>query len=193
MQGTANYTPVIGYLSKTPLPSEFMLIDIGCSGGIDPVWRGFGPWLRELAIDPNLAEIERLKSSETHPGIQYLAAFAGLAADHPFTLQKACRDTLARSPWARLSVVKSLELMRSRQQMLPPELGAAALSPETKLSSEVIVVPEYLRDNGIHSVDFLKIDVDGNDFEILNSFDSALRSEERRVGKECRSRWSPYH
>src|SRR2546425_7268909 len=23
--------------------------------------------------------------------------------------------------------------------------------------------------------------------------DSPLRSEERRVGKECRSRWSPYH
>ena len=22
---------------------------------------------------------------------------------------------------------------------------------------------------------------------------SAIRSEERRVGKECRSRWSPYH
>ena len=22
---------------------------------------------------------------------------------------------------------------------------------------------------------------------------SAVRSEERRVGKECRSRWSPYH
>ena len=24
-------------------------------------------------------------------------------------------------------------------------------------------------------------------------FHRALRSEERRVGKECRSRWSPYH
>src|SRR5258706_11798345 len=24
-------------------------------------------------------------------------------------------------------------------------------------------------------------------------FDPVLRSEERRVGKECRSRWSPYH
>ena len=23
--------------------------------------------------------------------------------------------------------------------------------------------------------------------------DAAVRSEERRVGKECRSRWSPYH
>ena len=27
--------------------------------------------------------------------------------------------------------------------------------------------------------------------EILNA--SRKRSEERRVGKECRSRWSPYH
>ena len=24
-------------------------------------------------------------------------------------------------------------------------------------------------------------------------FNLSLRSEERRVGKECRSRWSPYH
>ena len=24
-------------------------------------------------------------------------------------------------------------------------------------------------------------------------FDHCIRSEERRVGKECRSRWSPYH
>ena len=27
----------------------------------------------------------------------------------------------------------------------------------------------------------------------LSSFGAACRSEERRVGKECRSRWSPYH
>src|SRR6266480_4696962 len=27
----------------------------------------------------------------------------------------------------------------------------------------------------------------------LQGLDSLLRSEERRVGKECRSRWSPYH
>ena len=25
------------------------------------------------------------------------------------------------------------------------------------------------------------------------TYDKAIRSEERRVGKECRSRWSPYH
>ena len=27
----------------------------------------------------------------------------------------------------------------------------------------------------------------------LNDVTTTMRSEERRVGKECRSRWSPYH
>ena len=29
--------------------------------------------------------------------------------------------------------------------------------------------------------------------DMRRSHDAAERSEERRVGKECRSRWSPYH
>src|SRR2546422_4501860 len=29
--------------------------------------------------------------------------------------------------------------------------------------------------------------------EVKQQFENDLRSEERRVGKECRSRWSPYH
>ena len=28
---------------------------------------------------------------------------------------------------------------------------------------------------------------------LLDDIEAVLRSEERRVGKECRSRWSPYH
>ena len=36
----------------------------------------------------------------------------------------------------------------------------------------------------------------GPNGDIVSNFDVRLcqpRSEERRVGKECRSRWSPYH
>ena len=32
-----------------------------------------------------------------------------------------------------------------------------------------------------------------DDNDINNLICNTLRSEERRVGKECRSRWSPYH
>ena len=33
----------------------------------------------------------------------------------------------------------------------------------------------------------------GNQIAVKVLKDEFLRSEERRVGKECRSRWSPYH
>ena len=33
----------------------------------------------------------------------------------------------------------------------------------------------------------------GTVWGIKNAFQEIARSEERRVGKECRSRWSPYH
>ena len=34
---------------------------------------------------------------------------------------------------------------------------------------------------------------DGFTGEFYQTSTEELRSEERRVGKECRSRWSPYH
>ena len=33
----------------------------------------------------------------------------------------------------------------------------------------------------------------GSAGETVSAFNLVERSEERRVGKECRSRWSPYH
>ena len=38
-----------------------------------------------------------------------------------------------------------------------------------------------------------KITVTPCDIEGLYVIEPTVRSEERRVGKECRSRWSPYH
>ena len=35
--------------------------------------------------------------------------------------------------------------------------------------------------------------IDGKEFTSENECKTHERSEERRVGKECRSRWSPYH
>src|SRR3712207_2474327 len=43
-----------------------------------------------------------------------------------------------------------------------------------------------------YSVKGIGIDTWGVDFGLIDK-DGNLRSEERRVGKECRSRWSPYH
>ena len=70
----------------------------------------------------------------------------------------------------------------------------------------VEVIPEYVTDIGTKKGE--KIDYaifkDGNPIILieckhcnqnlnLHEGQLLLRSEERRVGKECRSRWSPYH
>src|SRR2546422_7327775 len=39
----------------------------------------------------------------------------------------------------------------------------------------------------------MRFGLKGRDAHTLEDIGAALRSEERRVGKECRSRWSPYH
>jgi Methyltransferase FkbM domain len=175
MEGTADHTPVLAYLAEVAADTEFMLLDVGCSGGIDTVWRRFGSRLRAIAIDPNLAEIDRLKRAETHSGIQYVAAFAGLPADHPFARRKAGRSDWGRSPWDRLSAARSLRGMQDRQ-LSGAEKTAANLWPDVELAdaSRPLVVPEYLLERGIENVDFLKIDIDGKDLDVLHSFDSTL-------------------
>ena len=44
-----------------------------------------------------------------------------------------------------------------------------------------------------HAVEFVQFKQDIDSTPMLKGLPNDLRSEERRVGKECRSRWSPYH
>src|SRR6266480_6038037 len=46
---------------------------------------------------------------------------------------------------------------------------------------------------GSYSLPVVKAAADGALLDSNNKAITARRSEERRVGKECRSRWSPYH
>src|SRR3989454_4739941 len=56
-----------------------------------------------------------------------------------------------------------------------------------------IAVVAYDKDNkDIYAAISASLGVNGNQSTIL-VIDTLTRSEERRVGKECRSRWSPYH
>ena len=55
--------------------------------------------------------------------------------------------------------------------------------------------PEQRRAAGKNETGTLRLDAyhEGGNIVVQISDDGAGRSEERRVGKECRSRWSPYH
>src|SRR3990170_2853906 len=66
----------------------FVLIDVGCGMGPDPLWRLFGDALRFYGFDANVEEIERLTEVEESAGLQYRAALVGLPEGHEFLVQR---------------------------------------------------------------------------------------------------------
>jgi len=177
VEGLLNFCPLLDYVAESAEPGAFSLLDIGCSGGIDRQWRRWRRGLRAIGIDPDVAEIERLRAKEKHPHISYLSAFAGLPADHPFATAKLGKADLARNPWTRLSTARYMELVYSpKEDVSAKQKRSANLWAEARLADpeKCVIVPEYLQSCGLRSLDFLKIDVDGKDFDVLHSFDCAL-------------------
>ena len=84
---------------------------------------------------------------------------------------------------------------------------ADKLCTGTSCKFEILNIPMDLLKNGVFYIQLQGRDKSGRGYKNHSSFDydffvsqklSTLkfiltRSEERRVGKECRSRWSPYH
>ena len=75
-------------------------------------------------------------------------------------------------------------LLERAKSIVPPNKlkTAAEKQPADKWMNDVqIFYNDYLKDHALGQ----RID--------SKLFHRSTRSEERRVGKECRSRWSPYH
>jgi hypothetical protein len=156
---------------------HFTLVDIGCSGGIDPRWRVFHPALRGLGVDASINECKRLTEAETAPGIEYVAGFASIDPEHPFMRRRDGRPEASRNPWQRLSTARTMARRapalshRADQEKLEQTMWWLT---EMADPSKSVAIPDLLEARGLTDVDFLKIDTDGNDFAILNSFDTAF-------------------
>ena len=137
------------------------VIDAGCSGGLDERWRAIGGQLRAWGVDAMTAECVRLRALERNPGIKYIDARIEMASDRPAAPR--------RSPWSRLSTVAALAI-RGRQD---PGSGEAMRSNqwhEQALSQQTLTVDQLINAHGISELDFLKIDLDGPDYEVLAGF-----------------------
>jgi hypothetical protein len=172
-------TAFAGLVAASLKTEYFTIVDVGCSGGIDPVWRLFADRLRAVGFDASVDECRRLAAEETHAGIKYVAGFTDIAPDHPFAVRSAGKPPLSRNPWRRLSADRAAERRAERLKDAP--LGVklennAWSMTELADPSQPVVVPDMLRSLGIGDVDFLKIDIDGNDFRVLNSFDGELEA-----------------
>lgn len=163
-------------LAAAALKAErFTLVDIGCSGGLDAEWRAFGDRFAAVGFDASVSECRRLTAAETNSNIHYVPGFVDIPPDCPFALREPvwpghapglCHDDMS-SAWtyelqAERMAAASLEEKLYHNRWQDTELADPA---------KPIYAPKILAELGFTDVDLLKIDVDGPDFRVLNSFD----------------------
>src|SRR5262245_40355332 len=57
------------FIAEKLRTERFRLLDVGCSGGIDAVWRAFEPRLQALGVDASESECRRLSELERNPDV----------------------------------------------------------------------------------------------------------------------------
>jgi hypothetical protein len=165
---------VAGALGTTP----FRLLDVGCSGGLDPRWRAFGARLQAIGIDASRAECARLARAETLPGVEYVPAFVAGVAGRPVDLERGQASPLILAIRERLSFMRTREIRAARlakaaieEQLRHNEWEMTELADREK----PVAVADLLAARAWSDFDYLKIDIDGSDFEVLQTLDGRLK------------------
>src|SRR4051794_25509641 len=126
-------------------------------------------------ISMNLTELNRIATALVAPGKGILAA-----DESPGTIKKRCDAMGGKSTEENRRDYREM-LFRSKDAM-------------NQHISGVILYDETIWQNAKDGTPLVKlIEQNGAIPGIKVDEGTQARSEERRVGKECRSRWSPYH
>jgi hypothetical protein len=170
MEGLVSHTPMTDLLRKRGVfdSHPFVLIDVGCAGGIAEPWRAFGPSLVAHGYDPDIGACEEAQARERFPEVEYHARFVGLPESHPFVQRRRAEE--AHWPNTNIWERVSAGYLARRHQTDAHESAAARLADP----STIIGVEEIVRGEHLPTVDFLKVDVDGPDIEVLESAKEVL-------------------
>lgn len=155
--------------------NEFVLLDVGCSGGIDKLWRAFGDQLKGVGFDPLENECRRLEAEEAAQ-FRYVPAWI---TDGGHLGAAECEE-IEKHP--NLSKDNRFEDRTSTQQYAEAnkEFSMERLYnsniEELKYSEEKCSLDQWVAKNSFGAVDFIKIDTDGTDFGVLLGAEQLVRS-----------------
>lgn len=154
----------------------FSLIDVGCSGGINPFWDQFGKRFRAVGFDPLVSEVERLNSETAGNRILYIAAWVG-AGSRPLPADITIHPVPEKGPYSVFTLTSASRAFEKTKRSITAEVfnrGAELRFADRRLS-----VDEWLTENDFGRVDVLKCDVDGFDFEVFVGAEVLLSGPER--------------
>ncbi len=152
---------------------DFFLIDVGASGGLEKHWQQFGDRLKALAFEPLVVEAERLQRAAAGTKVRYEAAFV-TCRDFDVLFPRDVRGDRSRSksndPFRRTSAARAQELMPTPYIDQVFNAGAPAVYADRH-----VVLDDFIPVDEQPFVDFIKVDTDGHDIEVLLGAEELLR------------------
>lgn len=151
------------------LEKNFTLIDVGCSGGIESYWIDhFGDNLSAIGFDPLVTEIERLNSSLKKENIKYIDAFIG----NDNEIEKDTGAQIDNCWWERTSTFKAWEYANYSIEKEKFNSGNDIIYSQNKYS-----IDSFFHTNKLETIDFIKIDTDGEDLHVLKGAETTLKQK----------------
>lgn len=144
--------------------NDFTLIDVGASGGLDPRWDAFGKNLRVFAFEPLLGECERLNHTIATNKIEVFPYFVGDGNTAPNTMSYLKGIEKQRVEGTEGFIARSSTL---RAEIILGQKYRSADVASLGLTDKTTSLDDFASKKHIENVDFIKIDTDGSDFEVL--------------------------
>lgn len=142
----------------------FQLVDIGARGAIPPWFWRFGDALRVIGFEMDSAECARLNAASGSSRARFFPAVLGARCEtRPFFLT---------------NFPESSGLYRNRPEFWQryAAIHFANTSPRSEIPVTTVTLDSFLQENAIGPADFIKIDVEGAEMDVLLGADLALKS-----------------
>jgi FkbM family methyltransferase len=160
-----NYAPLMtSFLVKETgvfRDDPIVIVDVGARGGIGREWEALGDQIRAYAFEPDEEECRQL---------------AGSAPAHLTYIPRALGRTRGRETFYQTALSDSAGLYQPRMdylgRMLNRDNGVTVGEREIEVSSLDDVLAEYK----VPTVDFIKIDVEGAELDVLKGAEKLLSS-----------------
>ena len=158
------------YFSNTP----FVFVDVGAAGGFRGKFNVFGDSLSKIGFEPNAEQFAELNEGNNERIFRYALG----------DKEETRNLNLTRSP-------VSHSLLRSNQPFWE-RMWAGGIQAEVGETEVETVTFDALRDSeDLGDIDYMKIDTEGTELEILRGSEKALR--ECVIAVECEIAFYPMH